>query len=286
MLPGTRDPALAGASFHSGCDADPDTGPGFEGCGAVVYGTISVSHRLVTPRPHPHTRTGPVLRAARPQKTNVHRPAEPSHSRDLTGASRSRGRVRRIVAGLGVCLPLVLIPIHVQWGMAAAAVAQSPRAIEILTAVLRESPDHAHACYQLGLAFLNEAQPGRAAEHLERALRSDPSLRGAWLDLGRAAESAGHDALSREAFERADRVLGLQPGNGSRWLLRGILLAEERRWRDAAGALEQAAEFLPGSPELYRWLAAVYWELGRTADAERAQRQAGALSPAGEEAPQ
>ena len=279
---------------------------------------------------------------------------------------------------------------------------RSRQAIDILTAAIRESPDHAHACYQLGLAFLNEAQPGRAVDYLERAVRSDPSLRGAWLNLGRAAESAGREALSREAFERfdslysqeraqeaeknrlaqrieqevpvrheravrlseegryeeaireleeililqpndartllnvarlhealsdevqarqfllraaaadpgyadpqidlaqldraagltrealerTDRVLGLRPGNGSAWLLRGILLAEGRSWSDAAGALEQAVEHLPRSPEPYRWLAVVYRELGRTADAERARQLAGALSPAGEEAPQ
>ena len=278
---------------------------------------------------------------------------------------------------------------------------RSRRAIEILTKVLRESPDHAHACYQLGLAFLNEAQPGRAVEYLERAVQSNPALRGAWLNLGRAAESAGREALSREAFERferlynqeraqevekhhlaqrierevpvrheravrlsgedryeeaireleeilvlqpndartllnvarlheargdeaqarqfllraaaadpgyadpqidlarldraagrtrealerTDRVLGLQPGNGPAWLLRGILLAEERSWSDAAGALEQASEHLPRSPEPYRWLAVVYRELDRAVDAERAQRLAGTLSPAGEEAP-
>lgn len=96
-----------------------------------------------------------------------------------------------------------------------------------------------------------------------------------WPVSARADEVAEVDRLYRagqtkEAFERADKHLSLQPQDAQMRFLRGVMLADGHRSDEAADVFRRLTEDFPELPEPYNNLAVIYAERGQYGRAREA----------------
>ncbi|MEE8536689.1 MAG: tetratricopeptide repeat protein, partial [Acidobacteriota bacterium] len=180
----------------------------------------------------------------------MHRPAKPNPSDDLSGASRSRrrirGRVRQIVAGLGASLLLVLMPLPVQSGMAAEAVAQSPG-----SAAAEVPEGSADQLLREGMALLRSGDFPAAAQKLRQVLDRDAAHIEAHIQLGNVLRRMQLYDGARAEYERA---LELGGGRADLYQNLGVVEARSNRFRASALNFEKAIELAPQRANLHHSL--------------------------------
>jgi tetratricopeptide (TPR) repeat protein len=113
--------------------------------------------------------------------------------------------------------------------------------LSLENAVILE-PDSADALWRLGLAkaeVAKERQIDEALHCFNRALELDRNLEAAWYYKAMALSDAGRD---EEAMASIEALLRLNPGNTFALQLRGILLENLRRFREAQASYALAAQ--------------------------------------------
>jgi len=170
---------------------------------------------------------------------------------------------------------------HAGLGHAARAAGRADEAMARYEAALRAAPQYAEAHYALAMILAARGDRDAAREHLrahasgeEPALLDDPLA----LELARKGRNAA--ALRREATALArrgdvDGAIALLTtaldydvsGTTTRQHL-GLLLAQQRRFAEAAGQLSQVVQADPGNVEARSMLGLALTELGRPEEAE------------------
>lgn len=131
------------------------------------------------------------------------------------------------------------------WILRATALIELDRfeeAILSLENALSLNPESADALWRLGLAKSELAKDGQVDEALgcfNKALELDRNLEAAWYYRAMALSDAGRD---EEALASIETLLRLNPGNHFALQLRGILLENLRRFREAQASYALAAQ--------------------------------------------
>jgi hypothetical protein len=114
----------------------------------------------------------------------------------------------------------------------------------------------ARAVQQRNLGSVRKASS--AMEDFRRAVQLDPALVAAWNSLGLAYQQMPGllGGSTREALRCADRLAQVSPSRGD--LLKGMVLALDERWREAAPVLRRAVDAAPRDPQVvYGYLEAI-----------------------------
>jgi predicted O-linked N-acetylglucosamine transferase (SPINDLY family) len=127
-------------------------------------------------------------------------------------------------------------------------------------ALLREDPDHALACYQLGSLWLEQGRPGPALPLLHRAAQRLPDVSECHRQLGRALLSIP-GSLS-EAAESLGRSIQLDPTSAQAHNELGFALQRLGRSDQAVAAFRQAVQRQPNYPNAWNNLSTAYRSLG------------------------
>lgn len=126
-------------------------------------------------------------------------------------------------------------------------------------------------CADLAAALLALRKTDEAVIVAERATQLNSSAPAAWYELGRAAFAAGSYEVAVNAF---DRAVSLSPGFFSEgYVGKGDAFARLGRQQEALAAYERGLEFRPNDLDLWRGKAEVLRTLGRTFEAEAAERR-------------
>jgi tetratricopeptide (TPR) repeat protein len=115
-------------------------------------------------------------------------------------------------------------------------------AIESLSAVLAEKPQHAEAWAQLGVCYLETGQGQRALEALERAAQADPGSAQIQYLLGVAHGAAGQIDRALACFQKA---LQLDPAHqkAEEFRVRAQALLESRQhYKNALALLKEKSQ--------------------------------------------
>jgi tetratricopeptide (TPR) repeat protein len=179
-----------------------------------------------------------------------------------------------------------------------------PRALALLQAVLRGTPDFPPAWHQLGVLYFRLQRYGDGAACLERYLAVAPGRVGdtrvlahCYYSLGDYPKALAHyekvlavhpeevEALRGHALalmrlqqpERAlaelERVLALAPRHGEAWEWKAQMLFDLERLQPALEAAQQALAIDPYSARAWFLFGRICADLGRGADAESASRR-------------
>jgi Flp pilus assembly protein TadD len=76
---------------------------------------------------------------------------------------------------------------------------------------LQRDPRSAIAWSGLGTTLFRQGRAAEAIDALKRATTIEPKMVDAWYGLGRAYQQAGQSELSRQAFDRAERLRVAEP---------------------------------------------------------------------------
>lgn len=127
-------------------------------------------------------------------------------------------------------------------------------------------PDDPRGHMMLGFALYGVQDYAKAKVHLEKAIQLDPNLAEAYYHLGMIAHKELRDDDAAELFRR---VLGYGDRPQAHFGL-GRVYARQRKFKEAAAEMEEAAKQLPDDPDLHFQLSRVYLQLG---DRERSARE-------------
>ena len=123
----------------------------------------------------------------------------------------------------------------------------------------------------LAAALLALGQTAEAVMVAERATQLNRSAPAAWYEFGRAAFAEGWYEVAVNAF---DRAVSLSPGLYSEaYVGKGDALARLGHHQEALAAYERGLEFRPDDLDLWRGRAEALRVLGRSVEAEAAERQ-------------
>jgi len=164
-------------------------------------------------------------------------------------------------------------------GLAEAAVGEHAVALAAFERALASAPPAAQGAIRLarGVSALATGQPQAAVTALEAASQLLPDLAEAHYNLALAYASAcaadGRSAESR-ALGEAEAAVHLAPQSAAAQRLRGLLLAQEERWAEAAAAYREALRRQPNDATTLSLLAAVTARQGDAATAQALHAQA------------
>jgi adenylate cyclase len=119
-----------------------------------------------------------------------------------------------------------------------------------------------------------------ALAEAEQALALSPNLASAHLALAATLIFSGHPQKGLVALERCIRLDPHNPTMANRLNLLALGLYFVGDYEAAVEAAKRALRTNPEYPLPYRWLAAAFGQLGRTAEANQALEQAMAIAPA------
>lgn len=136
------------------------------------------------------------------------------------------------------------------------------RAVEQLTAMVRENPANAGAHYFLGAIALEEKRWDDAVASYRRALQIRPDFEPAQLDLATAQIAAGRPGEGLLSLEQLRRT---KPGSFTVEYLSGLACQELKNYPQALAHLA-TAESLARNQETNRLTTAFYFQLGVAAD--------------------
>jgi tetratricopeptide (TPR) repeat protein len=159
-------------------------------------------------------------------------------------------------------------------GKALSAKGQHREAIPLFERATQLTPQSFDAWHNLGYA-LNEI--GRHADALaacDRALTIKPNNSSTWNNKGVALRELQRPQEALAAYEQA---LALDPKYANAWNRKGVALYDLKQYQDALVALDQAVALDPKFAAPWLWKAIILRALGRTGEAEEANRQAKAL---------
>ncbi len=172
--------------------------------------------------------------------------------------------------------------------------------IPILEKLIADNPDMPMPYYRLGGIYADEKDYDKALPLLRKAVAMDPKFAQAELALGRTLMRTGDLKEATSVFEKltdsapymadahvmleivyartnrvpetiseCQKVLKLLPDHFGSYLTLGQFLAKSGDLEAALPNLQKAAELRPGMPAPHLFLADVYTQMGRQADAER-----------------
>ena len=147
---------------------------------------------------------------------------------------------------------------------------QFDKAIPILRKALELDPDFKAAKMNLGKALLEVKDYSGAATVLEELVAKNPDMSDAHVSLEMAYAKAHRIP---EAIRECRRVLELMPGHYPSQLNLGLLLAQSGDLEGAITNLQKAAATTPADPGPHLFMARVYAQMGRTAEAQREQAE-------------
>jgi tetratricopeptide (TPR) repeat protein len=147
-------------------------------------------------------------------------------------------------------------------------------AIAALGRALALNPNDAGAWSNRGIALRNLGRTDEALAAYDRALAIDPSFAAGWSNKGNAL-----NRLKRfnEALAACDRALALNPNRAGALANKGMALTYLKRYHEAVAVFEKQATVGTLDGEDWRNKAISLRALGRTAEAEEAERRAKAL---------
>lgn len=125
----------------------------------------------------------------------------------------------------------------------------------------------------LGKAYGNSDFQARALEEFRRAIAEDPRLRGAHYLLAAVLLANGGDESARVDAEQELLVeLRLSPQDTATYAALGQIALIQNNYAKAEDLLRKAIEYGPEWPEAYLYLGQVYFNTGRSKEAESAMR--------------
>ena len=160
---------------------------------------------------------------------------------------------------------------YLQLGTALTSLRNYEKAVPVLRKAVELRPDLTVPRYQLGSALFEIGDFAGAAGELEAAVARLPDWAEARFTL--ATTYARMDRMP-DAIREYQKVIEARPNHYGAHLLLGRALALTGDPQAALPNLSKAASIQPKSAEPHRFLADVYVELGRAADAERERMEA------------
>ncbi|MGH9618410.1 MAG: tetratricopeptide repeat protein [Bryobacteraceae bacterium] len=141
---------------------------------------------------------------------------------------------------------------------------QFDKAIASYKQALKKAPQFPDADFAIGYIYWVQHDTGDAREWLEKeARRSCSSLANYYL--GEMDRSSGD---LRRAEARYRRALQCDPSNSEAHLRLGIVLADQKQYKEAIAQLKRAILLDPKGSAAHYHLAQVYGQMGRTAEAK------------------
>jgi len=126
-----------------------------------------------------------------------------------------------------------------------------------------------------GRAYGNSDFAPRAVTEFRKAIAEDPHLPGAHYSLAAALLlTSQDDAVVQQAIAELRQELVISPRDFLTYAALGKLAASQRHYDEAERYLRRAIALNPQSPDAFLYLGQMYFENGRTADAEAPLRQA------------
>jgi arylsulfatase A-like enzyme/Flp pilus assembly protein TadD len=160
---------------------------------------------------------------------------------------------------------------YLQLGTALSSLRDYEKALPVLRKAVEMRPDLIIPRYQLGSALFETGEFGAAAIEFETAVSRSPEWPEAHFSL--ATAYARMDRMP-EAIKEYEKVIELRPNHYGAHLLLGRALALSGDPASALPKLTKAASLQPDSPEPHSFLADVYEQLEKTADADRERAEA------------
>ncbi len=164
-------------------------------------------------------------------------------------------------------------------------------------------PDSAWTHFLLGSAYESQQQPEKAISEYREAVAKDPSIPNArfaigylywrqqnseaarpWLEgevkngchslanfyLGEIARADKDPSKAESLYQRA---INCDPSNADAHLRLGVVLTDQKRYREALPELKRAVELSPDQPTPHYHLGTLYKQMGHKADAEGEYRR-------------
>jgi arylsulfatase A-like enzyme/Flp pilus assembly protein TadD len=160
---------------------------------------------------------------------------------------------------------------YLQLGTALSSLRNYEKALPVLRKAVEMRPDLIIPRYQLGSALFETGEFGAAAIEFETAVSRSPEWPEAHFSLATAYARMGR---LPEAIKEYEKVIELRPNHYGAHLLLGRALALSGDPAAALPKLTKAASLQPDSPEPHSFLADVYEQLEKTADADRERAEA------------
>ncbi len=129
--------------------------------------------------------------------------------------------------------------------------------------------------FDVGLQLLRHKQYDRAASAFLEVVRDSPGHAQAWSNYGIALVHQGKAAEAESALSRA---IALSPDNADAWFHLGVARAEREEWGDAASAYRRAVGLVPDDLVAWHRLGVALAETGDEASASAAFERALVLS--------
>ncbi|MFQ6134032.1 MAG: tetratricopeptide repeat protein, partial [Armatimonadota bacterium] len=144
---------------------------------------------------------------------------------------------------------------------------------------LRLEPDNAFAHYGLGRNLFDVGQLSEARAELEKAMDLGLEIAAVHYYVGLTyLHSPSTPENQRQAAERFQHALRLDPGVGRAYDCLGQLALREDDFEKARGYYETAVRLMPNLPDPHYGLSLAYRQLGRPEDAERESATFGRIS--------
>jgi len=142
--------------------------------------------------------------------------------------------------------------------------------------VLDHRPRHPKALYYLALLHFHRGDSETALQVIAQCLEYAPTNPHAWNTFGGMLVEAGRHAEAREAYRK---VTQHGPALGEGWYNLGICLRDDGDLDGAIAALGEAITRQADYFRAYEVLAALFYQLGQTADAAEIYRKWAAVDP-------
>ena len=175
------------------------------------------------------------------------------------------------------------LEIHLNQGIALAALSRHEEALGAFQEVLSHSPDHSVALFHqvMSLESLGKLHGQGVIEALEPLLERDPVSLNALNAVGLRYRDLGRYKAALNAF---DRILVLDANNAAAHANRGAVFNDQGRFEEARNAFEQALQINPELPEALINQIRSLVELQRYEEAISRADQAIAINPSKAEA--
>ena len=152
-------------------------------------------------------------------------------------------------------------------------------ATRIFTGLVTKFGDTATVHMQLGRAYALARDYPEAIQEFKKALAKDNRMPGLHYSLGAAMMEASGEAAYPESEAEFRRELVVQPHDQLTYPQLGRIAMARHDYKEAESDLLRANELDPNNPDTFRILAKLYTEMGKTAQAEEAYRNAIAATP-------
>jgi tetratricopeptide (TPR) repeat protein len=152
-------------------------------------------------------------------------------------------------------------------------------ATRIFTEIVAKFGDTATVRMQLGRAYALASDYPEAIQEFKKALAKDNKMLGLHYSLGAAMMQASGEAAYPEAEAEFRKELAIQPNDHLTYPQLGRITLARHDYKEAESDLIRANELDPGNPDTFRLSAQLYTEIGETAEAEAALRNAIAATP-------